>query len=266
MIHSTSRHRVGLCLWAATGLVSATGCPWQAEVGDSMLEPELIGAWKLISTTADGQTITSAGDEVLTLQSDGRYEDTIRATADDAGVWFAVDGLLMLDDWVTPDNPSAFTYIIEGSILTAHALGGATTLVYERQGEASTLSHAQIIAADSSLGIAYLTDVSLVGTWEYVSIEYEGMLVICPATSDIPGVACGEHEQMIFRADHSFEETASNPDHGTGVWYAAHGDLLFDDLLFDDHDPTAWTYSVHEDLLTMRTSDGRLTWTLRSPM
>jgi hypothetical protein len=271
--------QASLCVCAGLVVVCTAGCPFSlpdilAGWGESMLEPELIGTWKLVEMTNSGVTVTCPGEnadlgfsctdnETLTLQSDGNYEETISSTVDDEGLWFAVDGIMMLDDELTPDNSGAFTYEIDGNTMTARTLSGGLEVVYERQGAASTLTQADIVRADSSLRFANLMDANLVGTWEYISIDFNGVLVECPGDSGIPGISCGENELMIFKADNTFDETVSNTDHSTGRWYATHDILLFDDPTFEDHDPTSWTYTIHDDILTMRTFSGALISTLR---
>ena len=273
MIKHRTLERALWCACVGLVLVGAAGCPALLP-GDSMLEPELIGTWKLVSMTNSGQTTTCPGadplsgvscgaNETLTLKSDGNYEETISSTVDDGGLWFAVDGIMMLDDEVTPDNSGAFTYVIEGNTMTARTLSGGLQVVYERQGDASTLTQADIVRADPSLSIANLVDTNLVGTWVYLSIDYNGTLVVCPGDSGIPGIFCGANELMIFNADNTFTETVSNTDHSAGRWYAVHDILLFDDTVFEDHDPTSWTYTIHDDILTMRTFSGALLATLQ---
>jgi hypothetical protein len=263
----------GLCL-AAVGF-SGAGCPLCPQTGsaDSSLDPQLIGAWKLTAATVGGVTTTCPGedansgfscgdDEQLTLNADGSYAETLSSTIDDAGVWFAVNGLLMLDDELRADNPGAFTYTVDGNTLTAQTLGGALVAVYARQGEPSTLTEADIVAANPGLDSARLVDTNLVGKWEYVSIEYQDTLVVCPGTSAIPGIFCGEHEWVRYSADSTFEETISNTEHAAGVWYALNGVLLLDDTVREDYDPSAWTYTIQGDVLIMRTFDADLISTL----
>ncbi len=170
---------------------------------------------------------------------------------------------MMLDDETTPDNAGAFTFVVDGDTLTARTLTGAITVVYERQGEASTLTQADIVDADPDLDFANLSDPNLAGTWVYVSIKYGNTFVECPGDSGIPGIACGENETMTFAADNTFEETVSNTEHDSGRWYSSYDILLFEDPTFEDHDPTAWTYTIHDDVLTMRTFSGALISTLR---
>lgn len=258
----------------ATVALLCAGCPWWHFAGGSALDPALIGTWRLVSSTSDGVTTTCPGsnpdtgfscseNETLTLKSDGNFTETLSSTVDDEGIWFAVDGLMMLDDEVTPDNSGAFTYVIEGTTLTARTLSGGLAVVYERVGAASTVTEAQIVLAHPELSAAHLVDPALLGTWVYISIQFQDTLVPCPGTSDIPGISCGENETVTFKPDNTFSETVANTDHSEGVWYAMNDILLFDDTTFEDHDPTSWTYTIHDDVLTLRTFSGVLISTLR---
>ncbi len=259
---------------AAIALCGATCPTLPVPLGtDSSLDPQLIGTWRLVSAITGDQTTTcpgtdeatgfSCGDnETLTLNSDGTYDEVLSSSADDEGVWFAVNGLLMLDDELRADNPGAFTYAIDGNTMTARTLGGAIVAVYERQGEPSTLTEADIVRATPTMDSARLVDANLVGTWEYMSIEYQDTLVVCPGTSEIPGIFCGENETVTYNANGTFDETISNTDHSAGVWYALDRVLLLDDTTVTDHDPSAWTYTIQGDVLIMRTFDSDLISTL----
>lgn len=229
----------------------------------SMLDPQLIGTWKLVSSTSGGETVVYTGSETLTLKSDGSYEEALSSTADNKGFWFAVNNRLLMDDTIADDNPGAFSYTINGNMLTAKTLSGTVVAEYERQGQPSTFTHRTIVESYPDLARHKLVDANLVGTWRYVSIEFFGTSITCPGDSGIPGISCGTDERVTFVNDNTFTETVSNTSHDRGFWYAFHDRLYLDDAELEDADPSAWMYTISGDVLTMKMWGGGYIATLQ---
>lgn len=249
-----------ICLGISLFSLTVTGCVMVSSF--CMLDTNLIGTWKLVSATVGGQTITCPGsdettgfecgeNELLVLNSNGTYDESIASTVDDSGFWFAVNGRLMMDDEINDNNPVAYTYSISGNILTASTLSGTVVAQYERQSAVSTINPFELVFKNPSMSISMLTDKTLIGTWRYTSITYGTTVVNCPGTSDIPGISCGDNETVTFNFDNTFTETVSNTDHSAGAWYSLHGRLFLDDTVVEDNDPSAWIYSVDGNVLTM---------------
>lgn len=242
--------------------------------GESMLDTQLIGTWKLGAATIEGQRIVCPGtnatssfsctsNETLTLKSDGSYEEVLTSTPDNKGFWFAVNSRLMMDDTIADDNPVVYTYVIDGNMLTAKTLSGTLVVEYERQGPPSTFTHQDIVQAYPELSRYNLVDPNLIGSWRYVSIQFFGTSVTCPGDSGIPGISCGADERVNFIDDNTFTETISNTSHDRGFWYAFHGRVFMDDTEFEDADPSAWMYTISGDVLTMKMWGGGYIATLQ---
>ncbi len=255
-----------MAVLAATGSVvavlmfAAVGCVLVSS--NCMLDMSLIGTWKLVSTTIGEVTVTCPGsdagtvftcgaDEILNLNDDGTYDESIASTVDNSGFWFAVDGRLMMDDDVDDGKPASYAYSLEGKQLVAKTLNGTLVARYERQGEACTRKPWDLVRENPSLSVTMLVDRDLVGTWRYASITFGETVVDCPGTSAIPGISCGANETVTFNDDNTFTETISNTDHSEGNWYSLRGRLFLDDPQLEDSDPSAWAYSVDGNVLTM---------------
>jgi len=245
-----------------------------SDMGGSMLDPQLIGTWKIVAATISGVTTTCPGtdaasgfscgaNETMSLKSDGSYDEILISTPDKQGFWFAVNSRLMMDDTIADDNPAVYTYKLNGTTLTAKTLSGVISVVYERQGEPSTLSQQDILQSYPELGRSLLVAPNLIGTWKYASIKYKDTTITCPGDSGIPGISCGANEVVNFSDNNTFTETISNTSHSAGNWYALHGRLFMDDTEFDDSDPSGWMYNIAGNVLTMKMWGGTYTATLQ---
>jgi hypothetical protein len=258
---------VSIALWAVSCGSGSGGS------GESMLDTQLIGTWKIVSATIGGVQTTCPGtdaasgftcgaDETLTLNSDGSYSEILTSTVDDDGFWFAVNNRLMMDDTIPDDNPVSYTYLIDGNIMTAKTLSGQIAVQYARVGEPSTLTQQDILDAHPDLTKDALVDPALMGTWRYASIQYNGTTITCPGDAGIPGISCGDNEVVNFNGDNTFTETISNTTHAGGNWYALYNRVFMDDTEFEDADSSAWIYTITDNVLTLKMWGGKYTATL----
>ena len=252
----------GLAACAAIGMV---GCGGDSDV-ESMLNPKLIGTWKLASVAAGANKVTCPGsgelvagrtfecgaNETLNLKSDGTYDELLTSTTEDSGDWFAIDTHLMMDDELGVNNPIAYTFVLEGNLLLLETYEGGFIAEYVREGEESTLTDEDIVASNPDLAIENLVDPNMVGKWRYRSIEYNGTIIQCPGDTGIEGFSCGDNEWIEFSNNNKFTETVSSTTHDSGFWYARLNRVYMEDLEFHDHDPSAATYVIENGVMTMR--------------
>ncbi len=273
-----SEHRMAKIFATAMCVVGLTvigGCGGGSNGSDeSMLDTQLIGSWKLTGTTIGTNHVTCPGsdsvsgflcgdNEVLTLNSDGSYDETIATTIGDKGFWFGVNSHLNMDDTTSDKDPASYVYTFEGDTLKASALNGVFVTEYQRQGDPSTLTQQEIIEAKPELNIDNLIDPNLVGSWRYVSITINGIVTPCPYDSGIPGISCGENEVVKFNGNNTFSQPNSNGSLSEGNWYALYGRLFMDDSDFlGGSYPLASVYTATDSLLTMEMWNSQVVATL----